>query len=106
LAREGNKYLNLKEPWKTVKSNVNDAKTTLFVAAQLVKTIAILLVPFIPSSAKKVLEYLNIEKFSWSYLTEVEIPPGHLIKKPEPIFQKIADEKIEEILESMKTENK
>ena len=108
LAREGNRYLNLKQPWKTVKSDIDDAKTTLFVSVQLVKTIAILLVPFIPSSAQRILDYLNIniEKYSWRYLTEIEVPPGHLIKKPEPVFQKITDKEIEEILKSMKTGNK
>jgi len=75
LAREGNKYLNLKEPWKAIKINEEDAKTTLYVAIQLVKVIAILLIPFIPESAKKILNYLNIEGRYWDYLKLI----SHLI---------------------------
>jgi len=102
LAREGNKYLNLKEPWKTIKSSEEDARTTLYVAVQLVKTLAILLLPFIPESAKKILNYLNIGDRYWDYLKTIDIPPNHLIKKPEPAFRKVSDREVEEVTKLLK----
>ena len=102
LAREGNKYLNLKEPWKAIKINEEDAKTTLYVAIQLVKIIAILLIPFIPESAKKILNYLNIEGRYWDYLKKADISPNHLIKKPDPVFRKVSDREIEDVTRLLK----
>ena len=52
VAREGNRYLNEREPWKAVKEQPELAKTTLYVCAQLVKALSIMLAPFVPSSAQ------------------------------------------------------
>lgn len=79
-----NQYFQKKEPWKT-----NDT-TSLYLAVNAVKTLAVLLEPFIPFSVAKIYEQLNIKPSKeWSSASKLEINPGHKIKKPEVLFKKI-----------------
>ena len=105
LSRVGNKYLNDKEPWKTIKTRPQLAATTLYVAAQLVKALAVMLYPFVPNSALRLLNMLGYDikreelKWSWSYKP---IPSGHQIKKPEPLFSKLSDEDVKELQKKLR----
>ena len=104
LAAEGNRYLNDKEPWKTIKTNQKSAATTLYVADQLVKALAILTEPFLPYTAEKIWNNLNLKgivhKKSWDEAIR-PIPAGHKINKPKPIFTKIEPEIIREQKEAL-----
>ena len=92
LAAVGNRYLNRKEPWKTRKTDPENAATTLYLADQIVKSSAILLAPFLPFSAEKIWNFLNLPNSvhtqKWKDV-EKPIPSNHLIKNPTPIFKKI-----------------
>ena len=104
VAREGNRYLNEREPWKAVKERPELARTTLYVCAQLVKALAILLAPFLPSSAQALWELLNlpgsVHEAGWdSALKPLEA--GHAIKKPRPLFRKVPDDP-EELREALR----
>ena len=92
LAREGNRYLNEREPWKLVKEKPDEARTVLYAAAQFVKALSVLLAPFVPSSADRLWSMLGLdgsahEAFWDDALRPLE--PGHAIRKPEPLFRKI-----------------
>ena len=99
LAHLGNRYFNEKEPWKTIKTDRQQSANTLYVAAQIVKQLAIILEPFIPFTAEKMWTLLNLEgsvhEQLWSE-TEKELPPEHKIGKAKPLFSKI-DESEEEL---------
>jgi methionyl-tRNA synthetase len=104
LSREGNKYLNDKKPWKTIKENIQLTANTLYVSVQIVKALSILLEPIIPITCKKLREYLNLP-YSLKWEDAVEpLPTGHKINEPEPLFSKIEDseEKIQENLEKVR----
>lgn len=96
LAKFGNKYFNDKEPWKTIKSNRESASTCLYLCNQLAKTLAVLLVPYIPIKAKEILKILNLqgEEMVWQDANNF-LPPHHEIKNPKPLFSKIDDDVIE-----------
>jgi len=105
LAREGNKYLNEKKPWKTIKSNQQSAATALYIAAQVVKALAIILKPFIPLTAEKIRRYLNLPAdLKWEDAVN-PIEAGHKINEVEPIFKKInvPEEKLQEMLEKVRS---
>ncbi|MEM3507332.1 MAG: class I tRNA ligase family protein, partial [Candidatus Bathyarchaeia archaeon] len=106
LARKGNQYLSLKEPWHKIKTFIKEAATSLYLSIQLVHSLAILLEPFIPFTCEKIFEQLNLrEKFpqrKWSDAGEFLLVPNHKIKKPEPLFQKISIEKIKKTLKDNK----
>jgi len=60
LSTLGNKYFQENEPWK---ADEEKKKRVLMFSANLVKDLAILLWPFIPSFSEKVFDMLDIEKF-------------------------------------------
>jgi methionyl-tRNA synthetase len=101
LSHLGNKYLNEKEPWKTIKNNPSSSANTLFVAAQIVKNLAITLEPFIPFTAEKLWDLLNlpgaVHEQVWSE-TEKDLLPGHKIDKARPLFSKIETTEEETLL--------
>ena len=92
LSHLGNRYFNEKEPWKTIKTNRQEAANTLYVAVQIVKQLAIILEPFIPFTSEKLWKLLKLEgsvhEQTWNE-TEKELPPNHQISKAKPLFSKI-----------------
>ena len=108
LAHLGNRYFNEKEPWKTIKTDRQQSANTLYVAAQIVKQLAIILEPFIPFSCEKLWALLNLEgsvhEQLWSE-TEKGLPPGHKINKAQPLFIKIeeSEEELQAKLEKVRS---
>ena len=103
ISRIGNQYLNTKEPWNLMKTDKEKAGTIFYVAAQVVKAIAVVSEPFIPQTSQQLWQTLNLPetvgKSNWSDALK-PIEAGHKIAKPTPLFHKIdADEaKLEEML--------
>ena len=96
LARLGNKYLADTEPWKVVKTDPERVKTILNIALQITAELSIAIEPFMPFSAAKIIEMLNIEKLDWERLGDAEvIEAGHVIGKAELLFEKIEDSVVE-----------
>ena len=95
-AKFGNKYFNDKEPWKAVKSGPEKAATCLYLCNQLSKTLAVVLMPYLPVKTQEIFKTLNLdaEKMVWDDAAEF-IPSGHEIAKAKPIFSKIDDDVIE-----------
>jgi len=105
LSREGNKYLNEKKPWKTIKSDPQSSAATLYVAAQIVKALAIMLEPFMPFTAEKLRKYLNLPANPrWEDAVKL-IDAGHKINKAKPLFEKISvsEERLQEMLEEARS---
>ncbi len=89
LSRIGNRYLNEKKPWEKIKTNPEIAANTLYVSAQIVKALSIILEPFIPITAKRIRKLLNLpEKFLWDDAYKL-LPAGHKIEEAKPLFSKI-----------------
>ena len=108
LSHLGNKYLNKKEPWKAIKTNRQASANALYVALQIVKTLAITLEPFTPLTAEKLWGLLNlpgnVHEQAWGEAT-TPIQSGNKINKAEPLFHKIlANEKeLQTLLEEGKS---
>jgi len=105
--RIGNQYLNEKEPWNVIKSDREKAANTIYVAAQIVKALAIVSAPFIPFVAEELWRILNlsgsVHEQKWNGVLK-PLPAGHKIGKAKPLFRKIeADsEELAEMLEEVK----
>jgi Methionyl-tRNA synthetase len=65
LARDGNKYFNDTEPWKTVKSDKERCGTTLNICLQTIYTLAELFSPVLPFSTEKLFIMLNSKPVDW-----------------------------------------
>jgi len=95
LARLGNKYLADAEPWKVIKSDPERVKTLMNIALQITANLTIILEPFLPFSMKKLRTWLNINQLTWNDAGRTDLlVSGHVINKPELLFQKIEDEEI------------
>ena len=111
LARFGNQYLQIEEPWKTIKTDPEKAANSLFIAAQIAVGLAQICEPFLPFSAEKLQKMFNVSQLSWSEIKEekVLIKTGHQINEASLLFSKIEDETIEfqiQKLENTKESNK
>ncbi len=93
LARTGNQYLSEREPWHLIKSDGARTATTLYLTAQLVRTIGILISPFLPETAQQIRDQLNLDNgelsLKWWDAGKLDLKPGHIIGKPKPLFHKI-----------------
>jgi len=92
FGKEGNVYLNEKAPWHLIKKDKNAAGHVFNICAQAVYAFGILLSPFIPGTAEKILSYLNIpmsNHLKWDTINENSVKEGQKIKRPEPLFQKL-----------------
>jgi methionyl-tRNA synthetase len=92
LADIANLYIDEKAPWVLKKTDIKKMEYHLCVLLEIIRYIAILLLPFIPDSANKMLDQLNIspDERNFSYLSkEYSIKSGTIIEEPKPIFRKL-----------------
>ncbi|MEI6854111.1 MAG: methionine--tRNA ligase, partial [Bacteroidota bacterium] len=95
LARMGNKYLAETEPWKLATTDPERVKTIMYNALQICANLSILMEPFLPFTAAKLAEMLNLGPKKWSDAGKTELlPAGHQINEPSLLFDKIEDDVI------------
>ena len=91
-----NQYFQRKQPW----SNKTTASTTLFIAVNGVRSIAIILEPFIPSSCEKIWSQLgmsgSIHEQQWKSASQMKIAAGHILGNVQPLFRSIESKEIEQ----------
>lgn len=99
LARAANKYFNDSEPWKKIKTDREQCATTLYVSVQVVRALAVVMLPFIPFTAERVWRMLNLpgraEDQDWSKIAESTVESGHSLGNIEIVFTKIDDDVIQ-----------
>ena len=61
LSQEVNRYLNDKEPWKTIKTDAQAAATSVYVALQAIDWLKTLYSPVLPHTSQLVHEYLGYD---------------------------------------------
>lgn len=103
LARMGNKYLADNEPWKKIKTEPEAVNTIMNISAQIVANLAILMEPFMPDTANKILSALHLPKYQWSSAGSIHLlNAGHQIQKhPLILFEKIDDANIQQQIEKL-----
>lgn len=80
------------------KINRKRAGTVVAICCNLASLLSALLAPFMPSTAKQLRSQLGLSNKSYGYIPEKIInilPTWHKIGKPNPLFTKIEDQKIE-----------
>jgi len=92
-----NQYFQTNAPW----ANEDTANTTLYVSVNAVRSLAILLEPFIPFSCEKIWDQLklglSVHQQTWESAKDIKtIAPGHELGRVEPIFRKIEAKEIEQ----------
>lgn len=92
-----NQYFQASAPW----ANKETANTTLYMSANAVRSMAIMLEPFIPFSAEKIWSQLgmdgSVHEQKWESAKDAKaVSPGHELGRVEPIFRKIEAKEIEQ----------
>jgi len=98
LSSAGNKYIQDKKPWETLKKNPDDCRNTLYVASNLVRALSVCFSPFVPFACERLWQQLQLEgsaaSQSWDEIDKIKLQPGHRIGRIEPLFKKF-ESKIE-----------
>ncbi|SMC73760.1 methionine--tRNA ligase [Pedobacter nyackensis] len=96
VARLGNKYLADTEPWKVIKTDEDRVRTILNISLQIAANIEVLIEPFLPFTADKLMKMLNYGGHQWEDAGAVNLlHRGHQLNEPVLLFDKIEDEEVQ-----------
>ena len=127
LAHEANRYLNVKEPWKQIKTDPAAAATSIFVALRVIDSLKTLLAPFLPFTCQKLHNDLGYDGdlFGRLYIEEISeterrhlvlryddamasggwssshLPAGQALRQPAPLFLKLEPSVVDAEIERM-----
>ena len=111
LSRTGNKYMQEKEPWivaKQLAENPAAQKSIdncMHLCLQLTANLAILINPFLPDTAKKMLGMMKVvdKILDWENAGSVKLlSVGYSLREPQLLFRKIEDAEIAAQVEKLK----
>ncbi|MDA0734646.1 MAG: methionine--tRNA ligase [Chloroflexi bacterium] len=94
LAQETNRYLDTKAPWRSIKTDREDAATTLWNAIRVLNCLKIVLAPFLPFSSQNLHQFLGftgqVEDESWDFDQAIaSIKAGNPLREPKPLYTKL-----------------
>ncbi len=96
VARLGNKYLADTEPWKVIKTDEDRVRTILNISLQIAANLEILIEPFLPFTADKLMKMLNYGGHTWESAGKINLlHRGHQLNEPVLLFEKIEDEEVQ-----------
>ena len=116
LARKGNQFMQKKEPWIKAKAadlNSPDASgisaqqsidVTINICLQLCANLAIMINPFLPHTAKKMLHMMKVveKMLDWETAGKKKLlSTGYSLRAPELLFRKIEDEEVARQIEKL-----
>jgi len=111
LSRKGNQYMQKKEPWivaKQLAENPEAQKSidnTMHLCLQLSANLAILINPFLPNTAKKMIGMMKVveKMLDWENAGKLKLlSVGYTMRAPELLFRKIEDDEIKFQVEKLK----
>jgi methionyl-tRNA synthetase len=114
LARSGNKYMQGIEPWNIVKTLVENPgnqqliDNCIHVCLQLTANLAILINPFLPGTAKKMLHLMKVvdKMLAWENAGKANLlSVGYTLRSPELLFRKIEDDEVTAQVEKLKVKS-
>jgi methionyl-tRNA synthetase len=93
-SEEGNRYLNLVQPWKIFKQNPKETYEALYIVARIVKALAVELSPIIPDSARTISNFLGLKSSSDFQEAKTDFDYPLVLNGFYPLFTKIKKEEI------------
>ena len=111
LSRKGNRYMQEKEPWivaRQLAENPDAQKSIdncLHLCLQLTANLAILINPFLPITAKKMIGMMKVveKMLDWENAGKLKLlSVGYSLREPQLLFRKIEDEEIAAQVEKLK----
>ena len=91
---DANAYVDTQAPWTLKKENPERMKTVLYVLAETVRCLAIIIQPVVPHTAPKMLDQLKVpdNQRSFEHISpQFALKSGTKIDKPEGVFPRIVE---------------
>ncbi len=110
LSRKGNKYMQDKEPWIVAKQLAENPEVQksidncMHLCLQLTANLAVLINPFLPNTAKKMLHMMKVveKMLDWENAGSLKLlSVGYSLREPQILFRKIEDEEIKKQVEKL-----
>jgi methionyl-tRNA synthetase len=98
IVADANRYFAAQEPWALRKTDPHRMGTVLYVAAETLRQIALLALPFMPASCGKLLDLLAVPDHERRFAALGErgrLRPGTSLPPPKPVFPRHAEEAAE-----------
>ena len=89
IARIGNKYIDDTKPWREVKTDEKRTKEILNTCIQIIAKLGIVCEPFLPFTAEKINNMLELKETLWEHSLENNIVVGKKNLKKSLLFEKI-----------------
>ena len=111
LSRKGNKYMQEKEPWivaRQLEENPDAQQqidNCMHLCLQLTANLAILIHPFLPNTAKKMLKMMKVvdKMLDWENAGKIKLlSVGYSLREPQLLFRKIEDDEIKFQVDKLK----
>ncbi|EJF82207.1 methionine--tRNA ligase [Bartonella doshiae] len=95
VVADANRYFANEQPWNLRKNNPERFSTVLYITVEILRRIGIMLLPFIPQSATKLLDSLAIaeEERLLHHISTSRIQENLDLPPPEPIFPRYLSKK-------------
>ncbi|GAC57427.1 methionine--tRNA ligase [Gordonia hirsuta DSM 44140 = NBRC 16056] len=85
-----NRYISAQEPWKLAKTDLERTGTVLYVCAEVVRIVTLLVQPVMPESTGKILDLLAVGPQDRDFAAiERRLLPGTPLPKPVPVFPRV-----------------
>ena len=94
VVADANRYFAAQAPWALAKTDPQRQGTVLYVTAEVLRCVAIMSQPFMPSSAAKLLELLNVapeQRRFYELNGKKRIAPGSRLPPPAPVFPRYVE---------------
>ena len=97
MLRRANKYIDETTPWTLAKSEETKSRlaTVMYNLLETIRTAAVLLTPFIPTTAEKILDQLHTDKRDYDSITSFgALVSGNAVGEAAVLFARLDEEKI------------
>lgn len=94
VVADANRYFASEAPWAKAKTDPARQGTILYVTAEVLRQVAILCQPFVPNSADKLLELLNVGPEHRDFATlgsRFRVSSGAVLPPPVPVFPRYVE---------------
>jgi len=92
---DANAYFAAQEPWALKKTDPERMNTVLYVTAEVIRQLAILVQPVMPDSCAKLLEQLGVSSDARDFASlgqSGRVAPGTPLPKPQGVFPRVMEE--------------
>ena len=100
LADDANRYVELNQPWVTIKTDTAKTLPTLTATINAVKILATYLKPILPKFAEKIEAFLNVDELTFGNIDK--ILENYKINKFERLIDRIDKKKVNAMIEESK----